>query len=244
VAVLRLEHPARRNAVTLGMWRELPAALRAACLPTTRSLVIHGAGGDFSAGADISEFQDLRGAEAAEHYSTAVAEASGAIAAAPVPTIAAIDGYCVGGGCEIAVACDLRVAGEDARIGITAAKLGVVYNLVATRRLAALVGAGWTRYLLLTAALLPAERALAIGLVHEVHRTGPGESVLPAALALAERVAGMAAISVRGTRRVLELIGAGATGENEVTAALYAESYDSPEYRERVRAFLDRRDPN
>lgn len=238
VAVVRIDRPSRRNALTMRMWQDIPATLALACQPDTRCVVITGAGGDFSAGADVSEFGTLRAGEAAERYAAAVTGAVQAVAQVPVPTIAAIDGYCVGGGCEIAVACDIRLASERARIGVTAAKLGVVYSLASTRRLAALVGLGWARYLLLSATLLPAQRALPIGLVHEVHTS---ESVLPAALDLARHVAELGAQSLAGAGRILDAIGAGVAKQDGSLAALHAQSFRSPECQQRVQAFLDRR---
>ena len=127
VATLTIDRPAKRNAFNLAMWRALPeVAAVVQDAPAVRVLVIRGAGdGPFSAGADVAEFDSLRrGVEAAARYSAAVYAAERAIAALTKPTVALIQGWCVGGGCELALACDLRIADTRARFGIPAAKLG------------------------------------------------------------------------------------------------------------------------
>lgn len=166
-ATVTISNPAKRNAMTTGMWRELPRLLRRlADDPAVRVLVMTGAGDTFCAGADIGDLREP-GAGSGPAQSAAV-EAEEALAVFPKPTIAAVRGFCVGGGCQLAAACDLRFAAEGARFGITPARLGIVYSASSTRRLVGLVGPATAKYLLFSAELIGHERALRTGLVDEV----------------------------------------------------------------------------
>jgi enoyl-CoA hydratase/carnithine racemase len=164
VATVVIHHPAKRNAMTAGMWRSLPPLLdRLATDPSVRALVLTGEGGTFCAGADISTLRQSPG----EAQGLAL-RAEDALAAFPKPTLAAIRGHCVGGGSQLAAACDLRFAEEGSLFGITPAKLGLVYPSSSTRRLVSLVGPGTAKYLLFSGELIDSERALRTGLVDEV----------------------------------------------------------------------------
>lgn len=166
VATVTLSNPARRNAMTRGMWEALPRVLAGpAADPGVRVLVLTGADGTFCSGADISEFAGPDGVRGASEASVA---AEDALAAFPKPTLAAVRGFCVGGGCQLAAACDLRFAAEGARFGVTPARLGVVYPPSSTRRLVELAGPATAKYLLFSAELIGHERALRTGLVDEV----------------------------------------------------------------------------
>jgi enoyl-CoA hydratase/carnithine racemase len=165
VATVTLDHPAKRNALTPRMWRALPELLETlAADHQVRALVLTGAGGTFSAGADITSLR--AGAAATQDLAVAAEEA---LAAFPLPTLAAVHGHCVGGGCQLAAACDLRFAAAEARFGVTPARLGIVYPASSTARLAALVGPAAAKYLLFSAELVDTEQALRVGLVDEVH---------------------------------------------------------------------------
>ena len=172
VATLTINRPDRLNALTYAMFSRLPALLaEAAAMDGVRVLVLRGAGRrSFSAGADISEFETARTTpEQAAAYDNAVLTAEEALATFPAPTIAAIHGHCYGGGCALAIACDLRFAASGARFAITPAKLGIVYPLRATRRLVDLVGPSRAKFILMSGIDIDAARAAAIGLVDEVH---------------------------------------------------------------------------
>lgn len=163
-ATVTISNPAKRNAMTTAMWRALPGLLaRLAADPAVRVLVLTGDGDTFCAGADIAELR-----EAAQDAQTAATAAEEALAGFPKPALAAIRGFCVGGGCQLAAACDLRFAAQGARFGITPAKLGVVYAASSTRRLVHLVGPATTKFLLFSGELIDHERALRSGLVDEV----------------------------------------------------------------------------
>jgi len=239
VATLTIDRPAKRNAMSYEMWSALPALLgRVRHAPAVRVLVIRG-GEHFSAGADIGEFTRLRrGADGAARYGEAVHGGAQAIASLGKPTIAAVSGYCVGGGCEIALACDIRVASTGARFGIPPAKLGIVYSLPSTKRLVDAVGPAWAKQILFGAELLDASTALRIGLVNEVH-----EDVDAGVERLSALIAARAQVSVRGAKTIVDLVIDGRCEETGEVRALYDEAVHSAEYEEGVRAFLEKRPP-
>lgn len=238
VATLTIDRPSKRNAMSYEMWSAIPGLLdKVAADDEVRALVIRGTD-HFSAGADISEFATLRaGAEGAERYSEAVHAGERAIVGLPKPTIAAITGVCVGGGCEIALACDMRVAAPDARFGITPAKLGIVYNFTSTKQLVDVVGPAWAKQILFSADLIDAPTALRIGLVNEVV-----ESLDSRVKELSEQIAARAQVSVRGAKKIINSITDGGH-EDDFVRALYAEAASSAEYEEGVSAFLAKRPP-
>ncbi|MFG2626399.1 enoyl-CoA hydratase/isomerase family protein [Streptomyces sp. NPDC048473] len=167
-ATVVISNAAKRNAMTPAMWSALPGLLeRLAADPAVRVLVLTGAGDTFCAGADISSLRDAQGGPQA----LAVA-AEEALAAFPKPTLAAVRGYCVGGGSQLAAACDLRFAEEGASFGVTPAKLGIVYAASSTRRLVALIGPAAAKHLLFSGELIGTARALRTGLVDEVLPAG------------------------------------------------------------------------
>ncbi|WP_335932904.1 enoyl-CoA hydratase/isomerase family protein [Streptomyces sp. PTD5-9] len=198
VATVVIDNPAKRNAMTAAMWRALPVLLeRLAADGSVRALVLTGAGDTFCAGADISSLRAPAGSGGASSsgdpsspdgpspsgktagsggppdgpQSLAVA-AEEALAAFPLPTLAAIRGYCVGGGSQLAAACDLRFTEEGASFGVTPARLGIVYPASSTRRLVALTGPATAKHLLFSGELIDAARALRSGLVDEVLPAG------------------------------------------------------------------------
>ncbi|MFI8853056.1 enoyl-CoA hydratase/isomerase family protein [Streptomyces sp. NPDC053499] len=243
VRTLTIDHPAKRNAMTPAMWRRLPELLaELAADPDVRVLVLTGADGTFCAGADISALRDTaegglpsgRGGAAREQQALAVA-AEEALAAFPKPTLALVRGHCVGGGCQLAAACDLRFAEHDARFGITPAKLGIVYPASSTERLVRLVGPATAKFLLYSGELIDAERALRVGLVDEVHHGAE----------LDKRVAEFArTLAVRSalTQAAAKEFADGRTGPDRVEH-WQREAARSNEAAEGVAAFLDRRAP-
>jgi enoyl-CoA hydratase/carnithine racemase len=164
-ARLTLNRPEARNAVPRDGWRRLAAAALDAVAGGARLLVVEGAGSAFCAGADISDFEALRGDPAAcEAFRGAMREGIDTLAGLPVPTIAAIAGPCFGAGVALAMACDLRLAGPGAAFAITPAKFGISYPQEDVARLVALVGPGQASRLLLTALPIGVGEALRIGL--------------------------------------------------------------------------------
>ncbi|MEV7529920.1 enoyl-CoA hydratase/isomerase family protein [Streptomyces hydrogenans] len=229
VATLVISNPAKRNAMTSGMWRALPDVLgRLAADPAVRVLVLTGAGDTFCAGADISTLS-----EPGDEQQALAVRAEEALAAFPKPTLAAVRGYCVGGGSQLAGACDLRFAEEGSRFGVTPAKLGIVYPSSSTRRLTALVGPATAKYLLFSGELIDTERALRTGFVDEVHPAG----------ALAKRVEEFC--RVLASRSLLTQAAAKefADGHLDRDAHWTAQARGSGDTAEGVAAFLERRAP-
>jgi enoyl-CoA hydratase/carnithine racemase len=239
LATLVIDRRAKRNAMSYQMWRSLPEQVSRVRASDARVLIVRGEE-DFSAGADISEFGTLRaGAEGARRYSQAVHAAERALAGLEIPTIAAVTGVCVGGGCELALACDIRIASDGSRFGITPASLGIVYHFSSTGRLVEAVGPAWAKQILCSAEIFDAATALRIGLVNEVH---PAQRVRERAVALAERIATRAPVSVLGAKRIVDRIMEGG-GEDPEIDALYDVAHESADYVEGVAAFMAGRPP-
>jgi enoyl-CoA hydratase len=168
---ITFNNPARRNAVSLAMWQALGEMVRGyAENASVRVIVLRGAGeAAFVSGADISEFEQKRSsAETIAAYNRAGEEATAALEGAGKPTIAMIRGYCIGGGVSIALCCDLRFAGEGARFGVPAARLGLGYGFEGVRRLVGVVGPSYAKEIFYTARHFSAQEALAMGLVNRV----------------------------------------------------------------------------
>lgn len=231
VATVVISNPAKRNAMTAEMWRALPGLLEGlAHDPEVRVLVLTGAGGTFCAGADISSLQEP--APGGSPQGLAV-HAEEALAAFPKPTLAAVRGYCVGGGCQLAAACDLRFAEEGASFGITPAKLGIVYPASSTRRLASLVGPAAAKYLLFSGELIGTERALRSGLVDEVLPEGE----------LGKRVAEFTRILTSRSQLTQAAAKEFASGRTDRDAYWAEQARGSGDTAEGVAAFLERRPP-
>ncbi|RKN17129.1 enoyl-CoA hydratase/isomerase family protein [Micromonospora musae] len=232
VATLVIHNPARRNAMTPEMWRQLPPILdRLEADPAVRALVLTGTGDTFCAGADLGDLDEL---VAAGDASIAVA-AEERLAEFAKPTVAAVRGACVGGGCQLAVACDLRIATVDARFGVPPARLGLVYPAPTTRRLTRLVGPSAAKFLLFTAELIDAERALRVGLVDEVlPEAGLDARVAELTGAIAER----SPISVAAAKEIVD----DRAGPARI-AWWHRKAVESGEAREGIAAVRERRTP-
>lgn len=244
VATLTINRPAVRNALSLDVYERIPAMLALVENdPLVRVLIIRGTGdAAFSAGADISEFETLRAdAAGARVYNAAVTSAERAIGALTKPTIAMIFGYCMGGGCGLALACDLRLADTAARFAITPARLGFVYSLESTKRLMDVVGPSTARLMLYSGRQLDSARAFSSGLVNEVHETGllHSETVL-----LAREIAARAPLSVTRTKNIVYLVLNGQVADDDYSRNLRDGSFDSEDYYEGIRAFIEKRNPN
>jgi enoyl-CoA hydratase/carnithine racemase len=243
VATLVLNRPGSHNAIRLGMYEELPRLLaEVERAREVKVLVVRGAGSKaFASGADISEFEEVRGdAASARAYNERVSAAERALAELTKPTIAMIHGYCIGGGCGLALACDLRFADDRARLGITPAKLGLVYSLESTKRLVDALGPSRAKWILMSGQQLDAPLALRVGLIDEIHAP---EDLEKHTFDFAELLTTRAQFSVRAAKQIVNRIAAGQTEEDEATLDLRNSSFDTDDYAEGVRAFMEKRKP-
>ncbi|MQA09552.1 MAG: enoyl-CoA hydratase [Pseudonocardiaceae bacterium] len=243
IARLVFTRPEKKNAISYEMWSAIPSVVSdVESDPSVKVLVLSGEGTDFSAGADIGEFQTLRSsADGAAAYDKAVDGTVRALAAMRKPSIALIKGNCIGGGCEISVACDFRFAADDARFGITPSKLGIVYDFESTRQLVSLVGQAHARHFLLSGQLIDAARAREIGLVQDVF---PAESVTEKTLEFAATLCSRSQFAVRGINHVIQKIVGGQQDTDEEIEQIRSEAIRGEDYAEGVAAFLERRQPN
>jgi len=236
IEILTLDRPGKRNALNLELVRALHAVLDD--LETDADLgavVLTGAGEDFVAGADIGELRDRGVAEA-------LASINGRLFSRvenlPVPVVAAVRGYALGGGCELAMACDLRIAGESAVMGQPEVALGILPGAGATYRLPRLVGWGKARELIFTGRQVPAAEAETLGLVN---RVVPDAEVLDAALDMARQITRHGSLAVRLAKTALNTeagsLAPGSALESLAQGILFA----SDEKRERMTRFLERR---
>jgi enoyl-CoA hydratase/carnithine racemase len=237
IATIWLNRPAKRNAMTIDMWAGVAEAARSLTHDhAVRVLVVRGAGDAFCAGADISGLRDKDGMS----YADVNASAEAALAFSPKPTIAFIDGPCVGGGVQLAMACDIRVGTTDATLGITPARLGILFPPDSLERVVRQIGASAAKLLIFSAELISAEHAQRIGLLDEIH---------PPAQAR-ERLAGLC--SVLSSRSLLtqeaskEMIDAAhrhGSVDPDLTDWWMSELSLSEDHAEGVAAFLERRSP-
>jgi enoyl-CoA hydratase/carnithine racemase len=234
VATVLISNPAKRNAMTTQMWSALPPLLdRLAADPEVRVVVFTGAGDTFCAGADIST---LTGWDPGVPSPAMAAEE--AMVAFGKPIVAAIRGWCVGGGCQLAAVCDLRIAAEGTRFGITPAKIGVVYPAASTARLVDLVGPATAKFLLFTGDFIDAERALRVGLIDELV---PADELAERVAALAHTLTTRSQLTLHATKDLIRMIGAGKPYEDRYRRWVEA---SRDELAEGVAAFTERRAPN
>lgn len=243
IATLLINRPDKRNPISFAMWQAIPSFVAdVENDDAIKVLIIRGAGDKaFSAGADISEFETYRAdSEGARVYNEATHVAERALAQMTKPSLAMIHGFCIGGGAEIALACDLRFGDTNARFGITPARLGIVYSLTATKQLTDLAGPAVTKYILFSGEHLHARRAYEVGVIDELLEPDElGSRVRE----FAELIASRSQYSVRSSKRIVQKIQAGHVEDDEETLRLRNESFDRADYKEGVRAFLDKRPP-
>lgn len=241
-AVVTLNNPAKRNAVSRDMWLSLKDAfLELGQERDVRVVVLTGAEGHFCAGADISEFPEIRNtAEKGAQYEQLVDETIEAIMYIPKATVAAISGYCMGGGCALAMACDFRVAHSSARFGIPAAKLGTLYNAMDLKNLHALVGLGNAKRIMYTGEPFDAAEARRMGFVDAL---GEG-AVEEAAREFTAPMADKAPLTIAGSKLTLNAIyQGGLTAKRAEIAKATETAMESEDYAEGVRAFMEKRKP-
>jgi enoyl-CoA hydratase len=231
IASVTIDRPERRNAVDHEALEQLTAAVdrASAAVPATRVLVLTGGGGHFCAGADLTGLEDAGFASVLRGVLDRLREAS-------MPTIAAVDGAALGAGCQLAIACDLRVATTRARFGIPAAKLGLMVDHWTVQRLAVLAGHGPARAMLLAADVLDGDDAVRLGLAQ---RAGG----LDDALAWADEIATLAPLTIQGHKLMLNRLEPD-VGQDPDVAAAFKRAWDSADLREGLAAFHERRTPD
>ena len=256
VATILIENPRKRNAISSGMWAQFAPLLEGlAADPAVKVLVVRGAGFDFSAGADIA---DLDAILCRVERSSAIlgdgpvdggradgltdggvmTEAENALAAFPKPTIAAIDGYCVGGGWELAGACDLRICSDRSTFGITPSRLGIVYPRSGLERVVAIAGPAVAKHLLFTGELVTADVAFGWGLVTKVL---PDVGFWDAAYEFADLLASRSQYSIRAMKELVDAIAAGRGDVGAIVDRWLAAASDDREIG--VDAFRAKRPP-
>jgi enoyl-CoA hydratase/carnithine racemase len=247
VVRLTISNPAKRNALDHPILDAITATLTELASPESgaRCVVVTGAHGMFSAGYDIGEIPDEEFEERAERLvAHPFTEAIDALGAFPYPTLAVLPGHTIGGGLELALACDLRVAKDAIKLGMPPAKLGLVYSHTGLRRFIDAIGAARTRELFLLGRYIDAPTALAWGLVN---RVAPAEELDAVALELAGELASNAPLSQTGNKRVIAAL---LHAEGRLAADVEAEliglrraSFASQDMREGMRAFAEKRAP-
>ena len=240
VQILRVHRPEALNALNSNVLEALDKALDAIDLDQVRTLIITGTGEKaFVAGADIAQMKDL-GEEEAQAYASLGHKVMRKIETLPIPVIAAINGYALGGGNELAMSCDIRYASENAVFGQPEVGLGITPGFGGTQRLARLIGSrSKANEIILSARNIEADEALRIGLVSAVF---PPEELMPQALKLAERIAKNAPIAVRASKRVLQegLDDSREEGlKKEVKA--FSHCFTTQDQKEGMSAFLEKR---
>jgi len=238
-ARLLIDRAEKKNAFTQEMWEALPGLVADAMGdPVIRVLVLQSAvPGIFSAGADIAEFSaGARDPHWRKRNQAAIRRAQYELARAEKPTIAIVEGVCVGGGCGLAIACDLRVAGPRARFAITSAKLGLVYSLHDTKLLVDLVGPSQAKRILFTAEKFDAVEAARIGLIDILAEDAPGE-----AAALAGAIAEASPHSIASSKTMIRRILDGQAEDDEETLRQFDAAFEGEDFDEGVGAFLAKR---
>jgi enoyl-CoA hydratase/carnithine racemase len=243
VATILLNQPERQNAISFAMWQALPEAVAAvAADEAVRVVLLRAAGGGvFSAGADIGEFAEVYAdATRTEAYNAAVRAGQAALRHLERPVIAVIEGACIGGGCGLALASDLRFASDAARFAIPPARLGLAYSFADTAQLVEKIGPARAKDMLFSGRPLPADEALRIGLVDRVL---PAAELWPAVESYAEGLAALSQTSIRAAKAIVNMIADDAPDGAERAAAIAAASFAGADFREGFRAFLEKRRP-
>ena len=243
IATVRLDGPERHNVLDVDGWRALAEALDGLSeRDDVRSAVVCGTGGRaFSAGSDIASFSEQRETpEQVRDYADAISSALRAVRVCRHPTVAVIEGICVGGGLEIAACCDLRVCGESSRFGAPINRLGLTMSYDELEPLVQLLGPSPVLEILLSGELIDAERARTVGLVNRIH---PDTAVVEQGYGLAARIAAGAPLVNRWHKKFIRRMHERRVLSNEEREEAHA-AFATEDYREGRTAFLEKRDPD
>jgi enoyl-CoA hydratase/carnithine racemase len=238
------DQPQKRNAINGAMWRGIPPAMaKFEADPQVRCVAFRGAGTEaFAAGADISEFEKIRSQRAAvSDYDGLLDRVLHSIQDSLKPSVAMIHGYCLGGGLEIALACDLRYSGTSGQFGIPAAKLGLAYNVEGHKRLLETVGHARAREIMFLGRRYDAAQALAMGLLHEVHPDAELEAFVGGIIGM---LCDNAPLSIANSKTIIEeYVKSSGKPDAKRMAAAIAACGKSSDYQEGRRAFMEKRKP-
>jgi enoyl-CoA hydratase len=244
VGVITFNNPDKRNALSIEMWDGLGLALiELRDDPDVRVVIMTGAGDKaFMSGADISQFEKNRhNAQASEEYGKRSDAQRALLAHYPKPTIACIRGFCLGGGMQIAMLSDIRIAAENSQFGIPAAKLGIAYGYEGLNHLVSLVGPSWARLLLYTGMRIDSAEALRIGLVDRII---PDDQLWDATSEIAHTISGNAPLAVQAAKiTIAQVLRDPDQRDMAAIKAIGTACMDSEDFREGRRAFMDKRKP-
>jgi enoyl-CoA hydratase/carnithine racemase len=243
VAVVTLNRPEARNALTWDMYDALVEACTSADADdTVRVLIIRGSGGAFAAGTDISQFREFANGEAGVAYERRLDAVIDRIERLPIATIAEVDGAAAGGGCAIAMACDVRICSDRARFGVPVSRtLGNCLSMNNTARMVDLIGPARTRDLLLTGRMIDAREAMAAGLANAII---PSDQLEQETFKIAAELSTRAQSTIKATKAMLLRLRDHRRPPAGVADDIIRECYGSQEFREGVDAFLAGRKPN
>ena len=239
VGVLTINRPEALNALNDQVISQLGETLDNLDLNTLRCLIVTGSGAKaFVAGADIGQMSTLSKAEG-EAFGKLGNDTFRKLETLPIPTIAAVNGFALGGGCELAMSCDIRLASETAVFGQPEAGLGITPGFGGTQRMARLIGPGKAKELIYSARNIKAPEALSIGLVQAVY---PAEELMPAAEKLANRIAGNAPIAVRACKKAInDGLQVGMDEAVVIEEKLFGSCFETKDQRNAMSAFLEKR---
>src|SRR5215468_6323358 len=244
VGVITFNNPEKRNAMSLEMWEGFGHALiELRDDPQVRVVVLTGAGDKaFVSGADISQFEKTRhNAEASEEYSRRSAAQRALFADYPKPTIACIRGFCLGGGMQVAMAADIRLASDNSQFGIPAAKLGIAYGFDGLRNLVSLVGPSWARLIMYTGMRIDSTEALRIGLVDRVIADA---ELWDGAMEIARTISTNAPLAIKAAKiTIAEVLKDPDQRNMDAIKEIGVACMDSEDFREGRRAFMEKRKP-
>lgn len=244
IATLVFNRADKKNSFSLAMFKQLGELLSELEKDQqVKLLILKGADETaFSSGADITEFLENRfSAQKAKDYNDATLESIEKLYRFPKPTIALIKTLAIGGGLELANSCDFRFASSGSKLGITAANIGIIYNLVSTKRLVNLIGTTKAKELLYTAKLITAEEGQEIGLIDYIY---PMEDLEEKCLEFANKIIRKSSVANNGIKQVIQAIIDGDNEETNEIEELILESFSSDDYKEGIQAFLEKRKPN
>jgi enoyl-CoA hydratase/carnithine racemase len=245
IATVTINRPGQRNALTRAMWVRLPELFEEfRDSGDVRVIILRGSGDKaFASGQDIREFREMETPEEWVHHSDVVEDAWRRIYKVELPVIALVHGFAMGGAFGLLAMCDLRYSAEDGVFAIPAARIGVVYPEILTRRIIRLIGPANTKEILITARRYTAREAFEMGFINRVLPKGEIDAYVRE---LAEKIVENAPISVKNSKEMIDLIESGSLGGDDMARAhtLRQEGFNSQDFQEGVHAFIEKRTPD